>query len=344
MENKTGKKFQLTINNPQDKGLTHTVIKEKLSELKNILYWVMADEEGLDSKTPHTHVFFMSKNSIRFSTIKKLFPDAHIEVAKGSAKENRDYVLKAGKWASDEKADTKIEGSAEESGELPEERGQGHRSDIEDLYNMILDGKTNAEIMAERPSLALHIGKMEKIRQEIIFEQFRDEFRHLTVTYIWGKTGVGKTRYVMEKYGYRNVHHVTDYLHPYEKYFGQDVICYEEYRSSFTMTEILQYLDGYPLSLPARYENKTACFTKVYIISNIDLKEQYPFIQREEPETWKAFLRRIHKVIEFDADGNQIDHGSGLDYVFPPDPDWLQEAEAAPECTQLQFTENHNKK
>lgn len=43
-------------------------------------------------------------------------------------------------------------------------------------------------------------------------------------------------------------------------------------------------------SSEARYANRHACFETVYIISNIDLREQYPNIQQYEPATWKAFL------------------------------------------------------
>ena len=34
---------------------------------------------------------------------------------------------------------------------------------------------------------------------------------------------------------------------------------------------MLKYLDGHPIELPSRYFNKTACYTRVYIITNIEL-------------------------------------------------------------------------
>lgn len=63
---------------------------------------------------------------------------------------------------------------------------------------------------------------------------------------------------------------------------------------------MLNYLDGYPLQLPCRYSNITACFTKVYIVTNIPLFEQYKSVQEKHDETWKAFLRRINLVYDFD--------------------------------------------
>jgi len=55
--------------------------------------------------------------------------------------------------------------------------------------------------------------------------------------------------------------------------------------------------------LPARYHDRIACFDTVYITSNIPLEAQYPDIQKQEMETWNAFLRRIHTVTEFRRDG-----------------------------------------
>ena len=93
-----------------------------------------------------------------------------------------------------------------------------------------------------------------------------------------------------------NVFRITDYLHPFDLYKGQDVILFDEFRSSLKIQDMLNYLDGYPLELPCRYANKIACYTKVYLISNISLESQYMNIQLDSPETWDAFLRRIHTV------------------------------------------------
>jgi hypothetical protein len=134
-------------------------------------------------------------------------------------------------------------------------------------------------------------------------EEYKSQFRQLEVSYIYGATGTGKTRSVMDKYGYANIFRVTDYDHPFDNYKGQDVIIFEEFRSSLKIQDMLNYLDGYPLELPCRYANKIACYTKVYIITNISLCEQYISIQNEHLETWQAFKRRIKKIIHYSADG-----------------------------------------
>ena len=100
----------------------------------------------------------------------------------------------------------------------------------------------------------------------------------------------------MELYGYANVYRVMDYAHPFDNYKGQDVILFDEFRSQLPLSAILGYLDGYPVELPCRYTNKIACFTKVFIVTNIPLEQQYPNVQQNEPGSWAAFKRRIQAV------------------------------------------------
>lgn len=323
------RKWQITINNPADKGLDHDTIKQILAQFKSCTYWCMADEVGLETATPHTHIFMALKSPAKFSTVRNRFQDAHIEAVKETSEENRAYIQKSGKWASDPKSDTSVPGTFGESGPFPEEPGQGYRSDIAEIYQKIDAGLSNAQIMADNPETAAHIGKMDKIRQDILEAKYRDTFRQLDVTYIFGPTETGKTRGVMEKHGYSNVYRVTDYAHPFDRYAQEPVMCFDEFRSSLMVGDMLDYLDGYPLALPARYANRQACYETVYIISNIDLKTQYPHVQENEPATWKAFLRRIHHVIEYRKNGPPINHGNATDYIYPPAPDWLREAKQA---------------
>ena len=299
------RKYILTINNTGDIW-THEKIRESLGTLQ-LKYWCLADEVGLQEHTPHTHIFFAAQTSaIRFSTVKGLFPTAHIELAQGSSEENRAYVQKSGKWANDKKADTTVPGTFEEWGELPIEH-QGTRSDLAILYEYIKEGLSNFEIMECNPDYLLSLEKIERARQAIREQQYREIFRQLDTVYIWGPTGTGKTRGVMERYNYVGVYRVTDYSHPFDAYQGEAVLLLDEYNSNFKIRDLLNYLDGYPLSLPARYSNRVACYTKVYIISNLCLSKQYIDEQCSSPATFAALLRRIGKVIQYTGPGQYVE-------------------------------------
>jgi hypothetical protein len=304
------RKWQLTINNPKDKGLDHEHLMALLQTFKSLVYWVMSDEIG-ENKTYHTHIFVYFSSAVRFSSMKKKFDSAHIEMAKGSCEENRNYIFKTGKWENSKKAETNLIETHDEFGQLPLER-QGQRNDIIDLYDMIKDGMSNFDILEDNPQYMLQLDKIEKVRQTVKEEKFKRVWRELDVTYIWGQTGTGKTRSVMDAYGYENVYRITDYDHPWDGYANQDVIIFEEFRSSLKIQDMLNYLDGYPLTLPCRYANKVACFTKVFIITNIDYFDQYKSVQDEHIETWLAFTRRVHHIKRIDRPTEDLNDLSGF--------------------------------
>ena len=295
------RKWQITINNPDLKGYTHDKIIELVGNFKSLIYMCLSDETGKQG-TFHTHIYVHFSSAVRQSSIKKHFEGGHFEVSKGTAQQNRDYVFKEGKWKGTDKEETNHVDSHYEQGELPLER-QGHRSDLDDLYDMISSGMTNFDIIKENPSYIMQIDKIDNVRQTLLNEKYRKVFRMVDVTYIYGSTGVGKTRGIAQRHGYENIYIVDDYRNPFDDYEGQDIVVFDEFRSSLPMEKMLRYLDGHPVKLGCRYNNKVACYTTVYIVSNISVQKQYPSVQREEWESYQAFLRRINRVWEYTKDG-----------------------------------------
>ena len=192
-------------------------------------------------------------------------------------------------------------GTFEEWGSPPKQKGKNVA--MEELYNLVFDGYNNAEILAINHDYILHIDKIDRLRTTILAERYRGKRRlNLKVIYIFGETGTGKTRYVLDTHGDRNVYKVCDYQHPFDTYSYQSVMCFEEYRSQLPIADMLQYLDIYPIDLPARYSNRFMCAQTIYMLSNEPLEDQYRNIQLEKPESWNAFLRRISEVWIFEKD------------------------------------------
>lgn len=307
------RKVQITQNNPEDFGYDHDKIKEELSKLKSCTYWILCDEIGGKDGTYHTHIYAVFKSPVRFSTIKNRFPHGHIEVAHGTHQQNIDYVTKSGRWKNTEKEATSIPSTLEEWGQRPSD-ANGTDEKLMQLYTYIKEGLSNYEILELCSDYLFDTDKIDRVRLTIKQEEFKEVWRNLEVTFITGSTGLGKSRFVMEKYGYSNVFRITDYLHPYDTYKGEDIIVFEEFSSSLKIQDMLNYTDGYPLKLPCRYSDKIACYTKVYIISNLLLEEQYPNVRTENPEVYKAFLRRINKVMYFKKDAT-ITYDSVEEYL-----------------------------
>jgi hypothetical protein len=306
--------FQLTINNPSKYGFSHEKIKEILvTKFPTLQYFCMADEIG-EQGTYHTHIFVVFKSRVRWSTLKKHFDIAHIEVAHGSAESNLEYIKKSGRWQNTFKAETQVEGTFEEWGNFPIQKGT--KQDMQELYEMIKAGYSNADILSTNNDYILHIDKLDKLRTMLLTEQYKDERRlDLKVVYIYGATGTNKTRGVLDTHGNSNVYRITDYQHPYDSYACQRVVAYDEFRSQLPLSMLLEHLDIYPVELPARYSNKYACYHTVYIISNWSLEEQYKDIQHNNPESWKAFLRRIHEVRYHHEDGKIDVYNSVKEYL-----------------------------
>ena len=322
------RKWQITFNNPAEHGFSHDAIIERIENLASVVYWCLCDEIGSEG-TYHTHLYICFQNPKMHTVIGNAFPGAHRENVKGTSQQNRDYVLKDG-----DKYNKQADGSYDyvdssgkrhigtnfgdtfmEWGEMPREQ-QGKSKDVEKILALLRDGANNMEIVEQVPSAMLNMDKVERTRSMFRDADFADCWRDLEVTYIFGKTGSGKTRSVMDKYGYSSCYRVTDYKHPFDTYDGQDVLIFEEFRSSLKHGDMLNYLDGYPLLLPCRYFNRQACFTKVFIITNIPPDEQYRNVDKESRD---AFYRRITKVVEYVGHGFPVEYKSVHDWFHRND-------------------------
>lgn len=305
--NSQARKWCFVINNPHTYGFTHEVLIEILM-LFFPEYFCLADEIS-STGTLHTHGFIYSFSPIRFSTLQKRLKIAHIEKAYGSVKENREYILKQGKWTETDKVNTKIEGSFYEYGNIPdetEEKNPVQSALIKDLY----DGKRTAEIIENNPALVFKVKDIEILRQTLLAEKYSTEFRQLDVTYLFGVSSSGKTKHIYDSHPANEICRITNYRNGkgilFDNYAMHDILVFEAFSSQVPIYDMLNYLDIYPLMLSARYNDKVACYTKVYITSDMPLEMQYIDIQRTKPEIWKSLLRRIHHILKFENSNIKI--------------------------------------
>jgi uncharacterized protein (DUF433 family) len=278
------RRWTLTLNNPTDQEWDAV----KTIPTGNVTRAIFANEVG-EEGTPHIQGFIHFKNAKSLTAVKRFLGSVrwHLEPTRGTDFENWTYCTKQ-----DENAvmfgDEPIEGD--------------DMSVWARIVQHIDDGMTTNEIIRRYPETAMRcITAIEKYRLDV--DRQNAGWRDVETIYISGSTGIGKTRYVMDKYGYHNVYRATDKKHPFDMYAGQDVLVFEEFRSSYKIEDMLNWLDGYPIELPARYANKMAKFTKVYILSNWSFYEQYEGVQDQHPKTWDAFVRRVDKLY----DGSELE-------------------------------------
>lgn len=297
-DNKQARRWFFTINNEKRTDEDFCKYVEGLEHFK---YAMLQRELGEKEKTPHIQMFLVFSVAKRFSTVKKYFPRAHIEEVKGTNVQARDYCSKV---------ETRVSGPYE-LGEFAEERS---RTDVKGFLEMVKSGVDIETISSLYPTLYLReINKVEKIRQEALYDKFRKVLRDVEVTYIYGPPGSGKTKYIVDTYGLGNFYDIPVYdKSAFDRYNGEDVVVFDEFCSSIKITLMNKLLDRYPVDLPARYSNKVACYTKVFIVSNLPLTMQYEDIQATNPILFKAFLRRIKNILRIDAKGQHWELKEGF--------------------------------
>lgn len=303
--------YACTLNNPTPEEVRWVKENPKLDQVQCCVFTNEVGAEG----TPHIQGFIRFNNQKTLSATIKWFtsPETqrrgwHLESTYSSDYANWMYSIK-GEQPKDEWDEMKWEGPLFgenvnilfQYGETPPKDGEADPWSI--MVNMIQSGSRYLDLVKRYPQLAVKF-KSALAQYALEWDKSHMDWRDVEVIYLSGETGCGKTRLITDKYGYPNVHRVVNDKNPWDTYDGQEVVVFEEFRSQQTMTDMLNWLDGHPVLLKARYADKVAKFTRVYIVSNWTIGEQYPkfhdgYETEGKSQTWKAFLRRINTVRHF---------------------------------------------
>lgn len=258
----------------------------------------------------HYQVFAQGKRQ-RFSTLKKKLKavglgDAHMEPRKGSVSEAVGYCSK----------EKTRDGDGFQFGEIDrrekEDNHQGERSDLQRLKARAEAGETVGQILLSEDGerAARYLGWLRATCEAAQAAKYRTAVRNeLEVNYLWGETGVGKTSYVYGREGIGYVYTVSDYGHAFDRYEGEKCLLLDEYTGQFSMPSILKILDVWPVQLSARYSNKWAAYTRVWVVSNLPASDLYTF----SPESQRrAFFRRFAHFYRMDSGQNLVEEQNPL--------------------------------
>lgn len=256
--------------------------------------WMGQREEGGHTGYRHYQLFMQATSRIRLSTVRARLEKKHgihvnyIEPRRYSAASCVTYVSKK---------ETRQAGPFIH-GDFDMHEDQGKRTDLEELRDAVVKGASVNEILND-PELSLKAARFMPWLEKMVGAQqaarFSQEDREVTVHYLWGKPGLGKTRSVLD--GDRSqIFRVTNYEHPFDDYSGQSTLILDEFAGQLPFQLLLNVLDRYPCKLPCRFHDTWAGWTTVWIISNKPLERQY---QDVEPQVRAALDRRITTNEEF---------------------------------------------
>lgn len=268
-----------TINNPDDSEI------DGLGERANgdgISYCVFGYEFG-ENGTPHLQGYIHFVHPRTMVGVKKVCGHrAHLEIAVGNAKQNRDYCVKDGNYC--------------EYGQCPV---QGGRTDLANVKTQIISGKPERDIAMDNFSLWCQYRRSFSAFRELLYERrLRMELR---VHAIIGDPGTGKSRFAWE-FAERAGTHLWVTSDPSLKWFdgygGQLFVCIDDFRGGCDYEFMLRLLDIYPLDVPIK--GGFVCWqpTTIFITSNL------------EPQSWYCsndygpLKRRIHRVSRISDQGS----------------------------------------
>lgn len=115
------------------------------------------------------------------------------------------------------------------------------------------------------------------------------------VVVCWGKTGLGKSKYVWETLGL-DAYPKDPRTKNWDAYQLQDNVIMEEFRGDIDISHMLRWLDRYPVIVDVKYSSIVLRAKKIYITSNISPDFWYPSL---DEDTRLALRRRITKVFHF---------------------------------------------
>lgn len=249
-------------------------------EYSDIIRYVCYGEEKCPKTGKKHHqgwIQFINKK--RLGGVKKIFGSKkiHVESCIASPACNDKYCKKDGKFIS-----------------FGDFVCQGQRSDLEAIYKQIVTGAKAKDIIDNDFSTYCRYRNGIKDAIEVYTKENTRKFRALSVTYIHGETGTGKTRMAVAECANDYFKIEGSSLNWFDGYNGEKNLIIDEYANDIKVTKLLGLLDGYQLRLPVKGGFTYANWTTVYVTSNLSPEELHYNAKDKHRD---ALFRRITKII-----------------------------------------------
>lgn len=208
--------------------ITSNIGKPEVED-ENYSYCLIAEEHAPTTGKLHFHCYIEYKDAKSFKYMTKKFKSMRVEVAKGNAKQQKEYLSK--------------ENLIFESG-IPKQ--QGKRNDLIEIKERMDTGIKPDEIAQSHfNSWVKYYKSFEKYAGIIEIKR-----NWITEVYIlYGPSGTGKTKFCIDK-GAK----IIEYNHPFiGNYDGEDIVLFDEFDvRDMPRTTFLKLTDRYALSVPIK--------------------------------------------------------------------------------------------
>lgn len=267
-------------------------------EFKEVIRYLIVNlEQCPDTGRKHWQGYIQFFKACRFAKFHKIVGvKCHMEIQRGTTEDNMKYC-------------SKLKTGLGKCLEFGKPTSQGLRNDLIAVKHMIDDGVKMYEVAQE------HFGNY--VRYHRGLEKYKGMFdknqsskrRDVKTTLLYGKTGTGKTKFVLDKYGDDNVFIMSfsNKAEWWDGYEGEHIILFDDYNNNFKIDRLLRLLDVYKCRLPVKCGFTWAKWHEVYITTNLLPEEIH---ENAKTEHRSALFRRIDNVVDCST-CNFINIGNG---------------------------------
>lgn len=280
-----------------------------------IKYAVWQRERCPTTGREHWQIYIETTSPQRPAFIQKLLgdPTCYIAERKGTGKQAADYC---------KKADSRIPDPSgyfgfHEVGEQFDPLSPQKRSDIDEIKNDLENGAKVDEVNAKHWKTARNMQQAIMRARTAYAKEIGQKIRPpIETTVFYGKTRTGKTHRAwmaaLKDAGEEmdNVYRLERPTTPGKVWFNQyelaTVLIIDEYHDWLFIDQMLSYLDKWPMQIDVKYGSSYACWTKVYITSNLS-PANWTYVKKGGaqgapekpcPEHFNALLERLTHVYE----------------------------------------------
>lgn len=281
-----------TLNNYTNEERTKIELNEDYD------YLVYGYEVG-ESGTPHLQGYIELKKKKRLTALKKISNRANWGKRLGTSEEASKYCKK-GEQSHEEWKELKWNGPNWGKNAVIKEIGvisvsnQGERNDLKKIYKDIENGKKVDDIAVEDPELFHQYGRtLNKLEDIALRKKYRTEMTK--GTWLYGKTGVGKSHQAFEGF-----HPDTHYLLPndngwWDGYTGQETVIINDFRGEIPYNQMLQMIDKWPFQVKRRNREPVPFISKHVIITS-SLPPDSIYKNRNEEDKIEQLTRRLNII------------------------------------------------
>lgn len=272
--------------------------------LEKASFVVFQLEEGSKTGYDHYQVFCQFSSATRFSSIRKSFMSRGFSVQYVAPRQFS--VSSCLAYCS--KESTRLEG--------PWTRGEASlpatdtKTILLDAENQISDGSATVDSLILnpefRPALRRHVSYLRTLEEASLRDRWSKTDRNVTTHLLYGPPRTGKTwSLTHERYTYSDFYRVTNWKHPWDSYQSQPVLILDEFEGQPDFHDLCQILEGYPYELEARYSNRWAAWSEVWIVSNATLEELVDLYRQQgvSESMLPSLPGRISEIIHHTAPG-----------------------------------------